>query len=94
MDEWRIKENEFVSSKLSDCIVYPIANTVDDDPLYSRSDLEMDMMLLCDHNSSPDSFSIKRASSSLLDDFEVLMLVLTKKPKHIFGPWLNLEDLT
>ena len=59
--KWRIRENEFVFSKLSDCVVYPIINALDDDTLhlYSKSDLEMDMMLLCDHNSSSDSSSSK-----------------------------------
>ena len=73
---------------MSHCIVYPLVNVLDGNAVYSRCDLEMVMTLLCDHDSSSDS------SSSEEDDLEVLMFVLMEKPKRIFGPRLNLEDLT
>ena len=73
---------------MSDCIVYDFVNAHDGDALYSRNDLEMVMMLLYDHDSSSDS------SSSEEDDLEDLVLFLLEKPKGIFGPRLNIEDLT
>ena len=49
-----ITERVYVSSKLSDCIIYSFIYTLDYDTLYSRNKLKMDMMVLCDHNSSSD----------------------------------------
>ena len=73
-----------MSWNLCDCT---FVNVLDGHVLYSRRDLEMVTMLLCDHDSSSDG-------SSSEDDLEVLLLHLNEKPKRILGPRLNLEDLT
>ena len=64
-----------------------LVTVLDSDALYSRHDLEMVIMLLCEHDSSSDS------SSSKEDDLELLMLDLMEKPKCILGPRIDLEDL-
>ena len=63
----------FFPLKLSDWIVYLFVTVLDSDAIYSRHDLEIVMMLLCDHDSSSDS------SSSEEDDLE-LMLDWMEKP--------------
>ena len=66
-----VSEEVSVSQKLSDCIIYPIIKILEGDALYSRSDLEMGMMLLCDHAQQQFRFiQQSRACSSVLNDVE------------------------